>query len=261
MDDRSPPRYFVRALARGLQVLEAFDAAHPSLSLTELATRLGMNKPTATRFLRTLSDLGYLEPLQGKRYRLGTRALDLGHRYLASLDLANLAQPFMQQAVQRTGEAVNLAVRDGSEVVYIARIAAAPRILTVNLQVGSRLPAHATSLGKALLMDTAPERLTDVLGPAPWPRYTRATLCEPASLAEDLAQARARGFAIADGDLEPGLRSVAAPVRDLFGTIVAAMNVSTHTARVPRKEVVGRFADALLAATVGLGRALGHRSP
>lgn len=259
MTDGPRPRYFVQALARGLGVLEAFDARHGAMSLSELSRSLGLNKPTTKRFVQTLCDLGYLQAAADRRYRLGARALDLGHRYLVTLDLANVALPFLQEVVRATGESANLAVRDGREVVYVARIAAAPRILTVNLQVGARLPVHATSLGKALVLDLPAESLEDVLGPAPWPRFTPATRVDPASLARDLALARERGFTVADGDLEPGLRSIAAPVRGIAGAIVAAMNVSTSTARVPRREVVGRFAEVLVRASEGLGAVLGRR--
>jgi len=259
MVEDKPPRYFVQALAKGLKVLESFDTTRPVMSLTDIARALDLNKPTAKRFLQTLCDLGYVQQTSDKRYRLGTHSLDLGYRYLASLDLANVAQPFMQEAVHRTGETVNLAVRDGREVVYVSRIAAAPRILTVNLQVGSRLPLHATALGKALLFDIPTSRLEEALGPAPWTRYTDATLCDPVSLGRDLDTARERGFTVTDGDLELGLRSVGAPVRNVSGQIVAAMNVSTSTARVSKRKVLGAFSTVLLEAASGLSRALSHR--
>lgn len=265
-DSPSPPRYFIQALARGLAMLEVFDDQHPELTLSELARALGTNKPTARRFVQTLVDLGYLEPRPGKRYRLGVRSLDLGRRYLAGLDLPTVVRPFLHELAQATGESCNLAIRDGADVVYLVRVQAAPRILSVNLQVGSRLPVHATSLGKALVADASALDLVGMLGTPPWPAYTAQTRRDPEALAPDLAHVQAYGFALADGELEPGLRSIAAPVRGAAGQVVAAVNVSTHTARVPLEHLLGPMGDHLrsaarqISALLGDARTVGRRS-
>jgi len=253
-----PPRYFVQALARGLEMLEVFDERRSQLTLTELARALHTNKPTARRFVQTLVDLGYLEALPGKRYRLGTRTLDLGRRYLAGLDLPELARPWLDDLAQATGESTNLAVRDGRDVVYLVRIQAAPRILSINLQVGSRLPVHATSLGKALLWGSSEADLVRQLGDPPWPGYTDRTRRTPAELLVDLEQMTARGYALSDGELEPGLRSIAAPVWDADGHVVAAVNVSTHTARVPLERLTGVIAPRLLNTVQKVSASLGY---
>lgn len=256
----SMPRYFIQALAKGLSMLQVFDPQHPSMTLSELGRALGLHKATARRFAQTLVDLGFLELQPDRRYRLGPRTLDLGHRYLSTLNLPNLAQPYMQEAVRQTGETVNLAIRDGKEIVYLARIAAAPRILGVSLQVGSRLPVHATALGKALLAGHGPEDLVAILGDPPWTAFTPATRTTPEALLEDLRKVQKDGFALNDGELEPGLRSLAAPVRNLTGDIVAALNISTSTARVSLGELLGPMKESLLEATSGISRSLGNQT-
>lgn len=231
------------------------------MNLTELSSALGLPKAGTQRLVRTLADLGFLQRLPGKRYSLGVMALDLGHRYLATLNIPAVAEPFMQDLVKQTQETVNLAIRNGREVVYIARIAAAPRIVSINLEVGSRLPLHATALGKALLLDASPDELTSALGPDPWQAYTPATKTRVDTLMEDLEAARETGVILNDGELELGLRSIAAPIRDLSGGIIAAMNVSTNSYRVPIETILGPMAEALLEAANKVSRALGHPPP
>ncbi len=229
------------------------------MTLTELATALGLPKAGTQRLVRTLVDLGYLQRLAGKRYGLGVMALDLGHRYLATLNIPEIAEPHMQELVRRTQETVNLAIRNGRDVVYVARIAAAPRIVSINLEVGTRLPLHATALGKALLMDMSESDLLAILGPTPWPAFTPETKTTLESFTADLQKARQLGVVLNDGELELGLRSIAAPIRDLSGQVVAAMNVSTNSFRVPVDTITGPMRDALLEAARQVSHALGYR--
>lgn len=231
------------------------------MTLTELATALGLPKAGTQRLVRTLVDLDFLQRLPQKRYGLGVMALDLGHRYLSTLNIPAVAEPFMQELVQQTQETVNLAIRNGRDVVYIARIAAAPRIVSMNLEVGSRLPLHATALGKALLMDAKPDELRAILGAEPWSAYTPHTKTTVAALADDLAQARLKGSVLNDGELELGLRSIAAPIRDLSGQIVAALNVSTNSFRVPLELIGGPMRAALLDTAARISQALGYLRP
>ena len=253
------PRYFIQSLEKGLNVLQAFNQDHPAMTLTELSAVLGQPKAGTQRIVRTLKDLGFLQMLPGKRYSLGVMALDLGHRFLTTLDLPALAEPFLQELVKRTQETVNLAIRSGREVVYVARIAAAPRILSVNLEVGARLPAHATALGKALLLDCAVDQLEAWIGPSPWADYTASTKTTPEALYANLAEARTSDIVLNDGELEPGLRSIAAPVRDLSGRICAAINVSTNASRISLEELLGPMSDALKECASQVSAALGYR--
>ena len=253
------PRYFIQSLEKGLKLLQAFTREKPSMTLTELAAALGLPKAGTQRLVRTLVDLGYLQRLPGKRYGLGVMALDLGHRYLATLNIPEIAEPYMQELVRRTQETVNLAIRNGRDVVYVARIAAAPRIVSINLEVGTRLPLHATALGKALLIDMSESELLALLGPTPWPSYTPNTKTTQESFHHDLLQARQFGVVLNDGELELGLRSIAAPIRDLSGQVVAAMNVSTNSYRVPVETITGPMRVALTEAALQVSQALGYR--
>jgi IclR family pca regulon transcriptional regulator len=258
--DASPTRYFINSIARAFTVLEAFSSAHPRLSLGELSHRSSLNKATVRRFALTLCDLGYLKHDSGRQFSLTPKVLDLGSRFLQTLSLPEVAEPYLTKLAEQTHESVNLAIRDGTEALYVLRITGAPRILTVNLHVGSRLPVHATSLGKALLMDARDRgNLVGVLRDPPWQAYTRATRTEPEQLLADLEDARRLGCALADGELEAGLRSIASPVRDASGAIVAAMNVSTHSLRVPLEQLLGPMRTALLETTTAVSQALGFR--
>ena len=256
--DRQLPRYFIQSLDKGLKLLQAFSRETPSMTLTELAAALGLPKAGTQRILLTLVDLGFVQRLPGKRYGLGVMALDLGHRYLATIDIPAIAQPFMQELVKRTQETVNLAIRSGSEAVYVARIAAAPRIVSINLEVGARLPLYCTALGKALLVDCSRQDLESILGESPWPAFTPKTKTHPEALLQDLQEAQTSGVVLNDGELEMGLRSIAAPIRDLSGNVVAAMNVSTNAFRVPLETIMGPMRDALLEAAQHVSRTLGY---
>lgn len=254
------PRYFIQSLDKGLKLLQTFTRERPALTLTELATLMGLPKAGTQRLVRTLVDLGFLQRLPGKRYGLGVMALDLGHRYLTTLNIPAIAEPFLQELVQQTQETVNLAIRSDREVVYVARIAAAPRIVSVNLEVGARLPLHATALGKALLLDTSPDDLVTLLGPSPWAAYTQETKTTAETLIENLQSTQSLGVVLNDGELELGLRSIAAPIRDYNGNIVAAINVSTNAFRVPVETILGPMREALLKAARRVSQALGHPS-
>ncbi len=259
--DRQVPRYFIQSLEKGLKLLQAFSREHPSMTLTELSAALGLPKAGTQRILLTLVDLGFIQRLPGKRYGLGVMALDLGHRYLATLNIPAIAQPFMQELVEHTQETVNLAIQSGRDAVYVARIAAAPRIVSINLEVGTRLPLYCTALGKALLLDRSQSDLESILGPSPWPAFTPKTKTHPDSLLQDLVKAREIGVVLNDGELEMGLRSIAAPIRDFNGSIVAAINVSTNAFRIPLETIMGPMRESLLESAQQISDALGYSGP
>ena len=252
-------RYFINSVAKAFQILEAFSGEVDRLTLTELASRSGLNKATTRRLALTLCDLGYLHQSGVRHFSLTPKVLDLGEHFLQSLSLPDVAQPFLTDLAARTHESVNLAVRDAAEVLYVNRIAAAQRILTVNLHVGSRLPLHATSLGKALLMDCERQEVLEVLGDPPWAAYTGSTRTGPDQLLADLQEARKLGCAFADGELEAGLRSIASPVRGANGGIVAAINISTHSLRTPLDQLLGPMRLDLLTTASDMSRALGFK--
>ncbi len=253
------PRYFINSVAKAFQVLEVFTAGASQLNLTDLARLSGLNKATARRIALTLCDIGYLKQAGSRKFSLTPKVLDLGAHFLQTLSIPDIAQPYLTDLAGRTRESVNLAIRDGNEVLYVNRIAAAQRILTVNLHVGSRLPVHATSLGKALLMDFDRAALLELLGDPPWAPYTAATRTGPDQLLADLEEARKLGCAFADGELEPGLRSIAAPVRGAGGRIVAAINISTHSLRTPLDQLFGPMRKELVATAADVSQAAGYR--
>ncbi|WP_344260534.1 IclR family transcriptional regulator [Streptomyces sodiiphilus] len=219
----------VQSLARGLSVIRAFDADHPELTLSEVAEATGLTRAAARRFLLTLADLGYVHS-NGRLFALTPRVLELGYAYLSSLSLPELVQPHLKRLVAEVQESASLAVLDGTDVVYVARVATS-RIMRVSITIGTRFPAYATSMGRVLLAWLPPGALEDHLTRAELTRYTPRTVTSVPQLRGALEKVRAQGWAMVDQELEEGLRSLAAPVRDGSGNVVAAVNVSTHASR------------------------------
>lgn len=254
-------RYFVEALGRGLSVLDCFTEGPAQLTLTELSSRLGISKNTTFRLLRTLEEAGYVIQDQVTRhYHLSLKVLDLQAASLAALGYTQEAQPLLKELNAALGESVNLAVLEGTEIRYVARVAA-KRIMSVDLRVGSRLPAHATSMGKVLLASLEEQKVRDLYATHPLTAYTPQTITSIDGLLEELALVRRQGFALADQELEVGLRSIAAPVRRGHGDIVAALNVSTATVRTSREQLLGDFLPQLLRTAEAISRRLGFRGP
>jgi IclR family transcriptional regulator, pca regulon regulatory protein len=252
-------RYYVEALGRGLRILEAFSEAQTSLSLTEIAAAAGLGKSTAFRFAYTLEELGYLaRDSETKRYRPGLKVLRLGFTALNSMGLRQIAQPHLRALSARCGETTNMTIRDGAEVVYIARNRTG-QIVGINLNVGSRLPAYCTSMGKVQLIDLPAEDLRDLFGEGPYPTRGPNTLISPEALVAELEKVRQQGYAVNDEELAAGLRSVAAPIRDCDGEIVAAINISVPSARVSRQQLEEEFAPMVRATAEEICLALGAR--
>jgi IclR family pca regulon transcriptional regulator len=230
-------RYFIEALERGLQILETFSEEGRSLTLTEIGVSVGLNKSTVFRFVYTLERLGYLErDPRTKRYRPGLKVLQLGFTALNSLEAAQIAQPYLKALAAECGETTNMTVRDGKDIVYVARNKTR-QIISVDLQLGSRLPVYCTSMGKAQLIDLSRQELYALLGEGPYHKVGPNTLTTLDALVAELDKVRQQGYAINDEELTAGLRSVAAPVRDRNGELVAAVNVSALGARMSRQEL------------------------
>lgn len=216
---------FVQSLARGLSVITAFDAEHSSMTLTEVAERTGFSRATARRFLLTLEQLGYVR-VTGKDFALTPRVLELGYSYLSSQGLADVIAPHLNELSAEVHESASAAVLDGNDIVYIAR-SAARKIMQVNITIGTRFPAYATSMGRALLAglpETDAQRILFDSHPAQLTEFTRTT---PAHLTEALDTVRAQGYAFVDQELELGLRALAMPLRDARGNVIAAVNISS----------------------------------
>lgn len=248
-------REFVQSFARGLAVIRVFDAAHPELTLSEVAARAGMTRAAARRFLHTLEALGYVRQI-GRGFSLTPRVLELGFSYLSALSLPEIAQPHLEHLSRRVDESVSAAVLDGSDIVYIARVPTR-RIMSVGITIGTRFPAHATSMGRVLLAALPAEERKATLA-APLTSPATGAPVDAGSLAAALDRAAADGYAVVDGELEAGVRSVAAPIRGRGGRVIAAMNVSTSTTRVTLERLRGDIVPALLETAAAIEGELRH---
>lgn len=235
------PADFVQSLARGLAVIRTFDGEPAELSLAEVARRADIPRAAARRFLRTLEQLGYVRATPDARFRLTPRILELGYGFLSSMSLPEIVQPHLDELSHRIGESVSAAVLDGDEIVYVAR-AAARRIMSVRITIGTRLPAAATSMGRVLLsaLPDAGARLDAIELVA----YTPRTRADRAELLAELDRVRTQRWAMVDGELEDGLRSIAVPLHGATG-VTAALNVSTSTARGTADQVRAELLPAL----------------
>ncbi|MBQ0986108.1 IclR family transcriptional regulator [Streptomyces sp. F63] len=242
--------HFVQSLERGLAVIRTFSAETPELTLTEVAKATGLSRAAARRFLLTLADLGYVRS-DGRLFRLTPRVLDLGYPYLSSLSLAEVAAPHLEQLVAAVRESSSAAVLDGEDIVYVSRVPTR-RIMTVSISIGTRFPAYATSLGRVLLAGLPPAEREAFLDRAALTRLTPRTITSREELAAELETVRAQGWSIVDQELELGLISVAAPVRDERGRVVAAVNVSTHASRATPESIRQDLVPALLDTAAGI---------
>jgi IclR family transcriptional regulator, pca regulon regulatory protein len=235
---------FVEALARGLDVLACFDAQRPAMTLSEVAAAAGLARPTARRLLLTLEELGFVRSSAGA-FQLTPKVLTLGMAYVGALGLWDIARPHLEGLVERTGESSSMAQLDGSDIVYVARVAV-PKLIALRVEIGTRFPAAQTSQGKVLLAALTPEELARTLAEpsrAGLPSYIGRTAEQ---LADELTEVRARGWALADEELAPGVRSVAVPVRDGEGRVRAAMNVTVHAAETSTERLLGEHLPKLL---------------
>jgi IclR family pca regulon transcriptional regulator len=237
---------FVEAVARGFDVLKAFGPDRPRMTLAEVAAESGLARPTARRILRTLLALGYVRA-DDTAFALTPRVLELGMTYVQSLGLWDVARPHMEALVARTGESTSVAQLDGSDIVYVARVAV-PKIIALRVSIGTRFPAPATSLGKVLLAGLPPGELDAALAEPSRAGVVPRWQPDRVELDGVLCEVRARGWALTDEQLAPGIRSVAAPLRDTAGRVVAAMNVTVHAAETSVETLVGSYLPLLLRA-------------
>jgi IclR family transcriptional regulator, pca regulon regulatory protein len=250
---------YVQSLERGLLVIRAFDADHPKLTLSEVATATGLSRAAARRFLHTLVHLGYMAASDG-RFSLRPRILELGYAYLSSRTLPEVAMPHLEELVEQVRESSSVSELDDGDVVYIARVPT-KRIMTVTIAVGTRFPAYATSMGRVLLAGMPAEQLESYLARTPLRSFTDHTITSPATLRAELSAIRARGWALVDQELEEGVRSIAAPIRDPGGAVIAAVNISTHAGRRSVSGVVDDLLRPLLATAGRIGRDLAGARP
>ena len=233
---------FVEALARGLDVLAVLGDG--PMTLAEVAAAADLARPTARRLLLTLEEIGYVGLRDGS-YALTPRVLRLGMAYVGAQGLWDVARPHLEDLVARTGESSSMAQLDGSDIVYVARVAV-PKIIALRVEIGTRFPAVQTSQGKVLLAALSPDDLERTLGVpsrSGLPPYIGRS---PEQLREELTEVRARGWALADEELAPGVRSIAVPVRDRDGAVRAAVNVTVHAAETSSETLLHEHLPLLL---------------
>ncbi|GAA1969785.1 IclR family transcriptional regulator C-terminal domain-containing protein [Catenulispora subtropica] len=257
---------FSQSLERGLEILSAFTEHRPVLGIADLARAAGLTKSTAHRYVATLAKLGYvLQDPDTRKYSLGPRVIDLGFAALNSMEITRIAAQPLQALSDETGYPASMAVLDGADVVYVDRRRSRRATgfpMDITLHVGSRLPAYCTSMGKVLLADKDPEQLAALLDRSELTRRGPRTITGRDQLLAVLDRVRANGLAVNDEELAPGLRSVAAPVRDRSGAVVAAVNLAVHltTWNAPVETVVVRLEGPLRATANEISVRLGWRA-
>jgi IclR family pca regulon transcriptional regulator len=226
---------FVQSLERGLTVIRCFSRETPTLTLTEVARAAGLSRATARRFLHTLESLGYCAT-DGRSWFLRPRVLDLGYAYLSSVAMWDVVQDHLEALVQQTHESSSASVLDGPDIIYTVRVPT-KRIMSMSIEVGTRLPAYATSMGRVLLAGLAEPAFDSYLELVSLHAITPHTVCHAATLREIVRDVQQQGYCLLDQELEVGIRSVAAPLHDPKGKVVAAINVSSHASRVSLDEL------------------------
>lgn len=224
-------RDFVTALSSGLEVILAFDDAHPRMTLSEVAARTGMNRARARRFLLTLHALGYVHKQQ-RLFELTPKVLQLGYSFLSARDYRSVVQQVLEEITSECSESSSLGLLDGDEVTYVARSSSRHRLLAITLSVGTRLPAAFTSMGRVLLAQLPDEELDTWLARVELKSYTDKSITNKAELKKCILEVRQQGYAIVDQELDSGLRSIAVPAFDANSRLLGAINISTNAARV-----------------------------
>jgi IclR family pca regulon transcriptional regulator len=236
-------RNFVTSFARGLEVIQSFYQEPKGMTAARIAKKTGLSRAAARRFLITLEALGHAESSSGI-YNLRPSILRIGCSYLSSTSLPALAQPILEQVSEKVRESTSLSALDGDNIIYLARHSSS-RVLSVGLSVGSRLPAYCTSMGRVMLADLPKRQLNQYLERVKLKKWTSKTVTTKKGLMNILAKTAEDRYALVDGELEPGLRSIAVPIRTPQGKTVAAMNVGVHVASVTAEEMERRILPVL----------------
>ncbi|MBS7544138.1 IclR family transcriptional regulator domain-containing protein [Ancylobacter oerskovii] len=230
---------FVGGFAKGLQVIEAFDAASPQMTITRLSEATGLDRATTRRCLLTLVELGYARH-DGKHFELTPKILRLGHAYLAATPLPRLIQPHLDALSEEVRQSASASVLEGTEILYIAR-AAQKRVMSINLTPGSRLPAWCASMGRVLLASLPEAEAHALLQRSQLQPFTPFTLTTEEAVMAECRRVREQGYAVVDQELELGLCSIAVPLADISGRVVAALNIGASAAQVAAAEMPGLY--------------------
>lgn len=253
-----PGDSYVQSFARGLSVIRSFGTDTPRMTLSEVAARAGLTRAGARRILLTLENLGYVKSDE-KKFSLTAKILDLGYAYLSTAPFWIPAEPVMEQLVADVHESSSISVLDGTEIVYVLRVPTS-KIMTVNLGPGSRLPAYATSMGRVLLGGLNNLQMKAALAASPIKQHTKYTVTDAKKLATIIETDRQRGWTYVNQELEEGVRSIAVPLKDRTGKIIAAMNISGQANRNTEKMLTVDFLPKLQQAAEKINEALRMRS-
>jgi len=252
-DAAGPGKEFLSTFARGLEVIRSFDTHTPSMTLSALAKKNNLSRASARRFLLTLQALGYVSQ-DDKKFRLTAKVLELGYSYLASLDFSEAITPFMEEVSYKLGESCSALVLDGVDIVYVARISRRG-LIPINLQIGARLPAYATSGGRVLMAALQDAELESLLQKTQVEKLTGYTMA-PDELRAELNKVRSEGYAIVDQELELGMRALAVPVFDRSGTARFALNSSSHVSTVSIDGIIQKYVPIMQEAARKITEAL-----
>ncbi|MCP4989536.1 MAG: helix-turn-helix domain-containing protein [Colwellia sp.] len=244
----------VQSLVKGLAVIQAFNKDQAKMTLSEVATTTGFSRAASRRFLQTLVAEGYAKQ-EGKLFSLTAKILNLGFAYLSAQDIWQHGKPLMQQLVEQLNESCSAAVLEGDDVVYVARVATTKRIMSISLNVGTRLPAITTSLGRVLLANLSTCDLDKFLSRCEMKQHTDFTITDPAELLTEIAKVKQQGYSIVEQELELGLTSISVPVNDGMGNVVAALSISTHVSQTNTEQLLTSILPALKSCAAKIAKA------
>jgi IclR family pca regulon transcriptional regulator len=249
---------FVSAFARGLEVIRVFGPQTPTVTVSSAAEKTGMSRAAVRRFLLTLTELGYATN-QGDTFELRPKVLELGYAYLSTWPTSQLVTPYLRDGVAVMGENVSFGVLEGGEAVYIARAEAQRLVHSIVIGIGSRVPAVLSAMGRVLLANQDEATIAAVLEGSPLPRHTPSSVSDPENLRKVLADVRAKGWCFVAEEFEQGVLSLAVPVTNAEGRVIAAINVGAPTTRISADEMVGRFLPVMQKIAADISQALAVR--
>jgi IclR family pca regulon transcriptional regulator len=255
---------YSQSLERGLAILSSFSSRQPLRGVSEIARAVGLSRSSTHRYIATLTALGYLlQDGPTRKYRLGPRVLDLGFSAIGAMEIRELAAPHLQELSDETGHTVNMAILDGTDIVYVERcrsVRQGQRDIDLNLHIGSRLPAYCTSMGKVLLAGLPEAELTTRLDGMELNRRGPNTLSDRCSLVAELARVREQGIGVNNEELAYGLRSIAVPIRGQDGGVAAAINLAVHRSMISMEDLVIRLGVPLRRTAASISARIGYRT-
>jgi IclR family pca regulon transcriptional regulator len=245
----------IDSVEKALRMMQAFSAEHAEMTLSEAAEATGLTRATARRLLLTFTRLGFAVS-DGRKFRLSPKVLRLGYGYLSALPWWEHAQPHMRALADEVRESCSIATIDGPDIVYVARVPAS-RTMSITLNVGSRLPAYPTSMGRVLLAALSEDDLKSYVDSVRFEALTPNTITDPGELRAELTRVCEQGFAVVDGEREEGVRSAAAPIRGRSGAVLAALNISANAARISLDDLRERCVPRVVATAEAISADIG----